>query len=425
MKIIILGAGVIGVTTAYFLARQGHEVTVLEKNINSALGCSYANGGQLSYCHVEPWAARSSLLPLFKAALTPNSFLSIKTLDKDFLKWCRNFIKNCNHKSANENSKKILSLSLRSKILMEQLIKAEPELDFSYQQKGTLHFFRDQNNFNSAIKQAGLQKTLGCNVEILDKDECIKLEPTLIKLDDKKTLVGGIFYPDDASGDSYAFTRSLAHICEEKYGVKFIYDCQVKNILTNYQKITGINTGSEVYTADHYIYALGAKGVDLLKGIRLDPQIYPIKGYSLSIPTNQDFIAPQMPLTDPENKIVYSRLGNVFRAAGTIEINGFNNNRNGKHIAFLTNTIKNTFSDSGNIANARDWHDFRPFRPNSIPLICHVERYQNLFINSGHGSLGWTLSLSSAHIVSNLVQGQTNENFQFLATEGEKIYSNL
>lgn len=426
MKIIILGAGVIGVTTAYFLAKQGHKVTIIEKNSAASLGCSYANGGQLSYCHAEPWASKSALFPLLKAAITPNSFLSISNLgDKELRSWIGEFIKNCNQESAKNNTQKILALALRSKYLMQQLLNQEEDLKFNYKQKGTLHFFRKKKTLENATKQAGLQKTLGCNVEILDADQCIRLEPTLIKLDDQKKLAGGIYYPDDASGDSHLFTQSLAEICEEKYGVKFIFDCQVKNILTNYKKITGINTDKEVFTADHYVYALGAQGINLLKGINLNPKIYPIKGYSLSIETNQDFLSPNMALTDSENKIVYSKLGKTFRAAGTIEIGSFNNNKNPKHLAFLKNTIQKTFSDCGNIAKAKEWHDFRPFRPNSIPLVCQVEKYQNLFINSGHGSLGWTLSLSSAQIISELIENKPDELFNFLAKESVQIYSNL
>ena len=257
---------------------------------------------------------------------------------------------------------------------------------------------------------------------VFDKDQCINKEPTLIKLDDEKNLAGGIFYPEDSSGDSHLFTQSLAKICQDKYNVEFIYDCQIKNILTNHKKITGINSSKEVIQADNYVYALGASGVNLLYGIKIDPQIQPIKGYSLSINSNQDFLSPNIPLTDSENKIVYSKLGNTFRAAGTIEVNSLNNNINDKQIEFLKKTIKSSFSDFGDITQAKEWSEFRPFRPNSIPLICQAQKYGNMFINSGHGSLGWTLALSSAYIISNLIQGKQDNNFKFLQEEEKDIY---
>lgn len=423
MKIIVLGSGLIGITTAYFLAKDGHEVTVIEKNNASALGCSYANGGQLSYSHIEPWSSKESLISMLKSEFRLSSFLSISSFfNRDFLKWGYEFIKNSAEAKNEENSKKLLTLALKSKEALAEILKEEGDLNFDYKNEGILHFFRNQKTFENSVIKAEFHKSLGCEVEILNKEECIKKEPTLVKLYDEEKLAGGVFYKMDASGNSLFFAKSLEKICRDKYGVTFQYETEVRNILTNYKKITAINTNKGVIEADAYIVALGAYSKNLLQGIGINSKIYPLKGYSLSIAADSEFIAPKMALTDLENKIVYSRIGNIFRAAGTIEICGLKAKKNKNLIKFLTKNLKETFSDFGNLNEVVNWHGFRPFRPNSIPLICQVKKYGNLFLNSGHGSLGWTLSAGSGKIIAELISNKKNDNLSFLEEEEKTIY---
>ncbi len=417
MKVIVLGAGVTGVTTAYFLARAGHQVIVLEKNADSGLGCSYANGGQLSYSHIETWASKASFFSMAKAAIIPNSFLSISDLNsKSFWSWLLEFYKNSSPQKSQENSKKLLSLSTYSKEVLRDIAKEE-KIEFTHRTSGILHFYRKQKKFDAAIKDVEFYNSLGCKAQILNAEECLKKEPTLIKLFDKKNLAGGIFYSGDESGDSLLFTKALGKVCQEKYGVVFEYNTDVKNIFTNHKKITGINTDKGVFVANKYVYALGAGGDRLLRGIKVDSKMYPLKGYSLSISTDEDFIAPNLALTDSENKIVYSRLGSTFRAAGTVEFCGLRNNKNKKNTEFLRRCVRSSFSDFGNFSEVTEWFGFRPFRPNSIPLICEVKKYGNLLLNTGHGSLGWTLSAASGKILSGLVSDQKDERFGFLEEE--------
>lgn len=422
MKVIVLGAGVVGVSSAYFLARAGHQVTVLDKNSASALGCSEANGGQLSYSHVETWAAKTSLISMFKAAILPNSFLSISDFaNRKFLKWLCEFYKNSAPQKAQENSRRLFRLSSYSKEILAEILKEEKDLKFDYKNNGILHFYRDQKRFEHAIKDAEFLNSIGAKAQILNAEECVKKEPTLIKIFDEKKLAGGIFYEMDASGNSLLFTRALEKICKEKYGVVFEYGVEIKNIFTNHKKITGVNTSKGVFTANKYVYALGAMGDKLLQGVKVETKIYPLKGYSLSIAASDEFIAPNLALTDSENKIVYSRLGNIFRAAGTIEICGLKPNKNKKHTSFLKSSIRETFSDFGNANEVVDWMGFRPFRPNSLPLVCEVKKYGNLLLNTGHGSLGWTLSAASAKILAGLVADEKDERFGFLEEEIEEF----
>jgi D-amino-acid dehydrogenase len=226
-----------------------------------------------------------------------------------------------------------------------------------------------------------------------------------------------LFFKDDESGDCYKFTQQLEKICKEKYGVKFNFNCDIKNLLTNYKKITGINTSEGVLVADKYIYALGASSISLLKGIGVETKIYPIKGYSLSIKCDDKFIAPNMAMTDNENKIVYSRLGNIFRVAGTVEMSGNNLTINKQNLNFLYENVQKTFADFGDIKNAKEWVGMRPFRPNSIPLIGEINKFSNLIMNSGHGSLGWTNSLASAKIIDDLLAKKPHKDFNFLNKE--------
>lgn len=418
MKVIILGAGSIGVASAYFLARAGYQVTVIEKNSHAAEGCSYANGGQLSYSHIETWAAKTSLFLMLKSAFIPGSFLSVSDFtSKEFWRFFSEFYENSNPQKANENGQKIFALTSYSRNTLQEILKEEKNLSFNHKSDGILHFYRDLKKLEKAVKEAENFNSIGCKAQILNAEECLTKEPTLIKLFDEKKLAGGIFYEDDASGDSAAFTSSLAKICREKYGVVFEFNTNIKNILTNYKKITGINTDKGVFVADQYVYALGATGIKLLNGIRVETKIYPLKGHSLSIPCDSEFVAPHMALTDPENKIVYSRLGNVFRVAGTVDFCGFKHGHNKRHLKFLKNTVRSSFADFGNFNQLEEWSGFRPFRPNSIPLICEVKKYGNLFLNTGHGSLGWTMSVGSGQILTDLISNKRGRKFGFLAEE--------
>ena len=237
-------------------------------------------------------------------------------------------------------------------------------------------------------------------------------------------LAGGIFFKDDASGNSLMFIRELEKICKNKLGVKFEYNTRIKNIFTNHKSITGINTNRDVFVADNYISTLGSYGQSLLQGIGLNLDIYPIKGYSLSIPTSaRKFSAPKLSITDSENKIVYSKLGDIFRAAGTLEICNLKTNNNQKNIDFLKKVIRSTYANFGNLEEATQWFGFRPYRPNCLPMVCKVKKYGNLFINSGHGSLGWTMSFATSKIISDIVTGnKTDLEFNFLEQMEKTIY---
>ncbi len=418
MKVIILGSGIIGVTTAYILSKAGFEVTVLEKESSSAMGCSYANGGQLSFSHAEPWSSRSSIISILKSAIKPRSSVYIKgILNKDFIKWSSKFILNSTKKRTSDISTKLLNLGNYSREVLNEILKEE-KIDFHYNKNGILHFYRNKKLFDNAVKQAKFQESLGCNLKILNPFECVEVEPNLSALLDKNKLVGGILFKDDASGDPLLFILKLEEICKNKFKTRFIYDCEVKNILTNHKKVTGINTSKQVFQADLYVNTLGSYGNDLLNSLNFNTEIYPIKGYSLSIPADDLFLAPTTSLTDVENKIVYSRLGSTFRVAGTIEVCNLKKRKNPKNIDFLKKIVKSTYKSYGDMQNAKEWFGFRPYRPNCLPIIGRVNKYGNLFVNTGHGSLGWSNSFASAKIIGDVMLNKNlNSKFSFFDKE--------
>ena len=422
MKVIILGSGISGITTAYYLAKAGYEVTVLEKNSDSGMACSYANGGQLSFSHAEPWNSKNSLQFMLKSILGGKSFISFSDLkNKEFLNWALKFIINSRSSKSKDISEKILRIGSYSKDNLAMILKEE-KIDFHYKNDGILHFYRKQKSFIKAIKQAKFQESLGCDIDVLNAEECVKKEPTLIKLFDEKKLAGGIFFKNDASGDPALFIKAIEWICKNRYNVNFEYNTEIKNIFTNYKKITGINTDKGVFTGNCYVSTLGSYGNDLLKGVGIDLNILPIKGYSLSIPTNELFLSPNISLTDSENKIVYSKLGNVFRAAGTIELSEVDIDSQ-KNINFLKNTVISTYSDFGDINNAKEWNGFRPYRPDCLPVVCRSRKYGNLYINAGHGSLGWTMSFATSKIISDIITKQdVASEFYFFEEMEKEIY---
>jgi D-amino-acid dehydrogenase len=410
MKVIVLGAGVVGVTTAYFLARNGHQVTVLEKGPACATGCSMANGGQLNYSHLESLTTASSLLSC------------ARSFDLEFWKWFYAFLKNSSKEKVKKNSENLFRLTSYGKGLMAEIIRAEKGLKFHHKNDGILYFYRSQKKFDKAIAHFDSYAFLNRKAQILNAEECVKKEPTLVKLFDEKKLAGGIFYEADASGDAFAFTRVLEAICKEKYGVVFEYNAEIRNILTNRKKITGVNTSKGVYCGDKYVYALGAYGNHLLNGIDINPKIYPVKGYSLSIASDEEFVAPNLAMCDFENKIIYSRIGKIFRVAGSIEIAGLKSGKNKKNIQFLKTAVCSSFSDFGNFNEVKEWGGFQAFRPNNLPLICEAKKYGNLLLNVGHGSLGFVLAASSAKITCDLLEEKSAEEFQFLQEEESEIY---
>ncbi len=402
MKIIILGAGVIGVTTAYYLNKLGHDVTVIERNEKCASECSFANGGQLSYSHAEPWATPASLRKIPKWLLDKNSPLVFHpSLDPFMWKWALKFLGRCTNKHKEEATIHTLRLALHSKNCLAELL-SDTLLDFSYLEKGTLHTFRNAESLNANIAQAEFQKKLGCEYQILhSRADCEKIEPALQYA--PAEIIGGIYFPMDATGNVHQFSTNLTLFLQSK-GVQFIYGQKIQKILLENDKVTDIITDNGKYSADAFVMSLGASSRLLLKDININVPIYPMKGYSISIDIKNHSKTPVIGITDQHNKIVYSKLGNILRVAGTAEFNGYNDSVSKTRIDTMKKMVGELFPESGDIDTVTQWACLRPSTPEGTPIIGKT-KYPNLYLNTGHGTLGWTLACGSASIVANIISG--------------------
>jgi D-amino-acid dehydrogenase len=412
MKVFVLGAGVLGVTTAYFLARKGFEVTVLERQPAPAEECSYANGGQLSYTHVEPWASASLLPKLPQWLLDPDSPLVFHPrFDLAMWKWATKFLLLCNNRAAEESTKRMFKLARFSQEKMTE-IRDHTDISFFFNDKGTLHVFHSEKSLQHFAKQSEFQKTLGCESIILSAEECLKKEPALTHA--PKRPKGGVFFPLDETGDIHKFTTNLAEWLSTHHAVSFRYNCKIDALEADGNRISKIHVTqaepgkeptSEALSADKIVLSLGAYSPLLLNPLNINVPIYPLKGYSLTIPITNSEAAPRISITDQGNKIVYSRLGDALRVAGTAEFAGYNHDVTARRIRTLKKMVCELFPDAGNLQHAREWACLRPSTPDGSPIIGKTP-YNNLYLNTGHGTLGWTLAAGSAAAVADLIVGE-------------------
>lgn len=405
MKIAVMGAGVIGVTTAYYLAKKGYEVTVIERNSDSALECSYANGGQLSYSHLEPWANPYFLKKIPKLLFSKNSPLIFDNyFNLSLITWVAKFLLSCKLSNVEKNTKQIFDIALYSRNLIQNLIDEE-NLEFSYSDNGILHIFEDQEMLRSSLRQSKFQESLGCDFEFLDsKEKCYQKEEAL-KFS-KKPIIGGIFYPNDASGDIHVFCQKLTSL-SKKMGVEFKYNSEIEDLIIEKNSVIALKTKDEFIKSDKFVVSLGASSPLLLRKYNIKLPICPLKGYSINISNLSDEILPNVGVTDQQNKMVFSRLGNDLRVAGIAEISGYDCSIKNNRIDFLKKLTKDIFPKSSAFKKVDSWSCIRPLTPDSVPLIGPTA-YKNLYLNTGHGSLGWTLATGSANIVIDYIENSSS-----------------
>ncbi|MFN8972549.1 MAG: D-amino acid dehydrogenase [Alphaproteobacteria bacterium] len=398
MKICILGAGITGVTTAYQLARRGHDVTVLERQPEAAKECSFANGGQLSYSHAEPWANPNVFPKLLRWMWQDDAPLVFRLrADPHLIRWGILFLMNCLPARARNHSEALLRLGLYSKAKMDELIK-ETGLEFDFLDRGILHVFSSQKGFDHAKRQAEFQSNLGCNEQVMSLEEAIRKEPALAHA--SKKLYGAVFSPLDASGDIHIFTQKLAALCATKFSVKFKYDLAIRHLHKAGGKISHIET-SQGYLSefDAYVMSLGAYSPIHLRQIGLYVPIYPMKGYSITFPANG--FTPTISITDEEKKVVYSRLGNRIRAAGTAEFAGYNHDIRKVRVDAIIRGAAALFPKA-DLSNPEQWACLRPSTPDGPPMV-GATPISNLFMNTGHGTLGWTQAAGSARLLADVI----------------------
>jgi D-amino-acid dehydrogenase len=407
MTTLVLGAGVIGVTTAYYLAKAGHKVVVVERQPGPALETSFANGGQISACHTEPWATPATLPKVLKWLGRDDAPLKFRLkADPALWSWCLRFLVNCTENRANINIERMLRVALYSRDTLRAL-REDTGIEYDQLSNGILHIYREEKELEAASKRALAMNQLGLDRRILDAEACVTLEPALKTAKNDGELCGGLYTPGDESGDAHTFTLALAQLAAD-LGVEFHYDCPIAGLIVQDGEFTGINTDNGIFKANSCVVALGSYSPLLLKPHGIQLPVYPAKGYSVTLPVENIVQAPSISLIQDELKLVYSRLGDRLRIAGTAEIAGYNDHIDEKRAKYILSAALKLFPDIPEPENPEFWAGLRPKTPDSVPVLGPT-KIKNLFLNTGHGTLGWTMACGSAKVLADLVSGKKPE----------------
>lgn len=412
MHVIVLGSGVIGVASAYYLAKQGAKVTVIDRQPAPAEETSFGNAGQISPGYSTPWAAPGIPFKAVKWMFQHHAPLAIN-LDGSLwqLQWMAQMLKNCNPQHYAVNKERMTRVAEYSRDCLRELRHATG-IEYEYRAKGTLQLFRNDAQLEAVQRDIEVLKECGVDHELLAKADLAKVEPALARAQDK--LVGGLHLPNDETGDCYLFTNALAKLAKDM-GVEFLFNKNVENLVVEGDEIKGVIVDGETLTADRFVLAFGSYSRDFLKPLALDLPVYPVKGYSLTIPIVDADLAPQSTVLDETYKIAITRFDNRIRVGGMAELSGFNLGLKQTRRDTLEMVTKDLFP-GGDLAQATFWTGLRPMTPDSTPIIGGT-RYKNLFLNTGHGTLGWTMACGSGKLISDLVLKQDPE----ISTEGLSI----
>jgi D-amino-acid dehydrogenase len=415
MKVIVLGAGLLGVTSAYFLRQQGHEVTVVDRQATPAAETSFANGGQISVSHAEPWANPSAPLKVLKWLGQEDAPLLFRIrADLRQWMWGLQFLRECTPARTRHNIEQIVRLGTYSRDTLQQL-RAERGIQYDQRTQGILHFYTNEKEFEGAEAPAQQMRDLGCDRRVISADEAVRIEPALAHI--RPQLAGATYTAEDESGDANQFARELVKRCEED-GVQFL----MSHTVTALREVAGAidhveATDSEGrfqrLRADAYVLAMGSLSPLIAKPLGIELPIYPAKGYSVTMPVKDARMAHQVSLTDDEYKLVFSRLGDRLRIAGTAELNGYDRDLNRVRCEAIVRRVEELFPGAGDTERAQFWTGLRPATPSNVPLIGR-SKVKNLFLNTGHGTLGWTHACGSGKSIARIVSGlQPEVNFAF------------
>lgn len=404
MKVLVLGGGVIGTTTAYYLAKQGADVVVIERQHDVAEETSHGNAGQISPGYSTPWAAPGIPTKAIKWLFEKHAPLAI-SLDGSLwqLQWMWQMLQNCNSTSYVVNKERLMRVSEYSRDCLRAL-RADTDINYEHRSQGTLQLFRSQKQLDAVGKDIEVLKDCGVAFELYDNaQDLAKVEPALAYADG---LVGGLRLPNDETGDCNLFTKALAAKARE-LGVRFEFNQSIDKILTDGDQITGVVVGGRTFTADHYVLACGSYSRELTKPLGLDLPVYPVKGYSLTVPIVDEKFAPVSTILDETYKVAITRFDNRIRVGGMAELSGFDLSLKPARRATLE-MVTNSLFKGGDLPKATFWTGLRPMTPDSTPIIGKTH-LSNLTINTGHGTLGWTMSCGSGKLVSDIVLGKPTD----------------
>ena len=390
MKVVVLGAGVVGVASAWYLSQAGHEVRVIDRQKGAGLETSFANGGQISAGHAAPWAKPGVPLQALKWMMHEDAPLLFRLrADPSQWRWGLQFLRNCTAERFRANSTQLVRLGGYSRDQLREL-RAATGIQYDHLARGILVLYTGESKFEAGWKTPA---------------ECIAIEPALAAM--QPNLVGGEYIEGDESGDAYKFTAELAQRCAKK-GVQFDFDVSVTGFKVEGGEISGVRTSSGNIEGDAFVLALGSYSPLLARPIGIDLPVYPLKGYSVTMPVKDPAAAWTVSLSDEAHKLVLSRLGDRLRIAGTAELNGYDTSINDVRCKAIVDRVMALFPGAGDPARATYWSGLRPATPSNLPCIGR-SRYPNLFLNTGHGTLGWTLACGSGRALADIVSGRKPE----------------
>lgn len=405
MKVIVLGSGVIGLTSAWYLAQAGHQVIVVDRQQGSAEETSFANAGQISYGYSSPWAAPGMPLKALKWLTQKHSPFVVKPGTSPALYlWAMEMLKNCNEKSYQSNKGRMLRIANYSRQCLSDLRK-EQVLQYQARQQGTLQVFRQQAQVDAVQKDIKLLDDYGTRCQLLNVADCIQKEPGLALVKDK--IVAGLHLPDDETGDCYQFCQQLTELAK-KAGVEFKFNVQINKIVSENEKITSVDTSIGKLNADAYVVALGSYSASLLHAVGINLPVYPVKGYSLTMPIINADLSPVSTVMDESYKVALTRFDDRIRVAGTAELTGFNLDIAERRKATIAMVAEDLFPQAGDMTKAEFWTGLRPMTPDGTPIIGKT-KMSNLFTNTGHGTLGWTMACGSGKFLADIISGNQTD----------------
>jgi D-amino-acid dehydrogenase len=402
VKVLILGSGVIGVTSAYYLAKAGHEVTVIDRQPKPALETSFANAGEVSPGYSSPWAGPGVPVKAIKWLLMKHGPLVIRPkLDPVMWIWLLKMLRNCTSARYAVNKSRMIPIAEYSRDCLRAL-RSETGIHYDERERGTLQLFRYAAQLDHTADDIAVLKQNGVPFEVLDRDGCVAAEPALAAVKDK--IAGGLRLPQDETGDCHMFTQALA-LEAEKLGVRFAFNVGIEGLNADATRITGVATSRGVMQADAYVLALGSWSPRLVRPLGISLPVYPVKGYSITVPITDPDGAPVSTVMDESYKVAITRLGNRIRVGGTAEISGYSDKLYAARRATLDHSLTDLFPRGGDLAKATFWSGLRPMTPDGPPVI-GATRYSNLQLNTGHGTLGWTMACGSGRVLADLLSGR-------------------
>jgi D-amino-acid dehydrogenase len=399
MKVIVLGSGVIGTSIAYYLAKDGHQVEVVDRQAGPALETSFANAGEVSPGYSSPWAGPGVPLKAIKWMLMSHSPLVIwPMLDPAMWRWGLSMLANCTERAYALNKSRMVPIAEYSRDCLKAL-RSETGIAYDERAQGTLQLFRTQAQLDAIAKDVEVLQQYKVPFEVLDRDGFVKVEPALALT--KEKFIGALRLPGDETGDCFKFTQRLAEMASD-LGVTFRYETTVEAIAVSGQQVTSVRTSAGMLQADQFVVAMGSYTPLLMKPIGIDLPVYPVKGYSITVPITDPQWAPESTIMDETHKVAVTRLGDRIRVGGTAELAGFNLNLRESRRATLNHVVTDLFPRGGDVAQATFWCGLRPMTPDGTPII-GATPYSNLMLATGHGTLGWTMAAGTARVIADLV----------------------